>query len=313
MGLFGRIKRFILGEPADDGGSPPQVHEEEDMPYYSEENEPTVIYSEDPELGGVSVKTQSGGYGGNASSLNKAMLQDVARTNAQITIPGQVNTARPRQAPRGRAPRRLAPPQQPQQPQQAPQYAPQYAQPYQQQFVQQPQYVPPQPPPPPPQPAYDMQYAQQAYMQQQNAYYQQMPQQDEGNIQFVPPQFGEPYYEMIVYNGKYHFFMDLPGVKPGPALQVRYINMNLVITGERQLRANTMNPKGKGKGNKGKKPEFDAMVSIPPFVQKFNYSFNFPRPVDQESFKSELVDGVLHIEMDILGVNGPGGVAISIG
>ena len=309
MGLFSRIKRFILGEPAEDGGSPPQVQEEEDMSYYSEENEPTVIYSEEPELGGVSVKTRDGGYGGNASSLNRAMLNDVARTNAQITIPGQVNTARPMQAPRGRAPRRIAPPQQPQQ---APQYAPQqqYAPQYQQQFAQ-PQYAPP---PPPPQPAYDMQYAQQAYMQQQNAYFQQQqPPEGDGSIQFVPPQFGEPYYEMIVYNGKYHFFMDLPGVKPGPALQVRYINMNLVITGERQLRANLMNPKGKGKGNKGKKPEFDAMVSIPPFVQKFSYSFNFPRPVDQESFKSELVDGVLHIEMDILGVNGPGGVAINIG
>lgn len=276
------------------------------MPYYSEENEPTVIYSEEPDLGGVQVKTRDGGYGGNASALNRTMLNDVARTNAQITIPGQVNTARPRQAPRGRAPRRIAPPPQPQQPQYAPQFAPQYQQ---QQFAQpQPQYAPPEP-----QPAYDMQYAQQAYMQQQNAYYQQQPQASEGSIEFVPPQFGEPYYEMIVYNGKYHFFMDLPGVKPGPALQVRYINMNLVITGERQLKANLMNPKGKGKGNKGKKPEFDAMVSIPPFVQKFNYSFNFPRPVDQESFKSELVDGVLHIEMDILGVNGPGGVAINIG
>jgi HSP20 family molecular chaperone IbpA len=146
---------------------------------------------------------------------------------------------------------------------------------------------------------------------------QQQAQQDESgqsgeSIVRVLPNYGEPNYEMIVANGKYHFFVDLPGVKEED-IMINYINMNLVITGTRKIQAKLMAPKLKGKGNKGKRPEFAAQVAIPPFVEEFNYSFYFPRAVVQDSFVPELQNGVLHVSMDILGENGPGGIQIKLG
>ena len=320
MGLFKRIKDFVLGEDIADAGwnlDGDEKEKEEDMNgYYSDyDAEPTVLYSDNPQM------PQEIKGGGNPDRLNDATMREVARINAANPIPGQVVTG-----PRGRrqaapGPRRIGNPRVGQQRQQqvaAQRQLAQQQQWEQQQMAQQ-QWEQQQWEQQQQQQAYDQQQ-QQAFYQQQHAYYQQaVPPQPQGQqpqsnpaIQRAPVNYGEPYSEMIVSNGQYHFFLDLPGVSESD-IGVSYVNMNLVITGTRKLHADTMAPKAKGKGNKGKRPEFDALVTIPPFVEKFSYSFYFPRPVDQDSFKTELSLGVLHIWMDILGEKGPGGIAIKVG
>ena len=324
MGLFKKIKEFVLGEDIEDTGwnlDGDEKENEEDMNgYYRDyDAEPTVLYSDNPQM------PQEIKGGGNPDRLNDATMREVQRINAMNPIPGQVmpnprgrrqaaqgprRIGNPRMAPQARqqqmmAQRQLAQQQQWEHQQWEQQQWEQQQQ--QQQWEQQQQ-----------QQAYDQQQ-QQAFYQQQQLYYQQQqqgqdPKQAQPNpaIQRAPVNYGEPYSEMIVSNGQYHFFLDLPGV-PESDIGVSYVNMNLVITGTRKLRSEMMAPKVKGKGNKGKRPEFDALVTIPPFVEKFSYSFNFPRPVDQDSFKTELSMGVLHIWMDILGEKGPGGIAIKVG
>lgn len=336
MRLFKKIKELILGEDAGDSGwnlDGEDNETEEDMSgYYNDyDSEPTVLYSDNPQM------PQEIKGGGNPDRLNDATMREVQRINATNLIPGQVITN-----PRGRrqmasGPRRIGNPrmtQRMQQQQLAQQQLArqqqwehqQWQQQQQQQWEQQQWVQPPQQqwvqPPQPQQPVYD-QRQQRAFYQQQQAYYQQIQpqgqaqgqdgqQQPASPIQRAPVNYGEPYSEMIVANGKYHFFLDLPGVSEDE-IDVSYVNMNLVITGTRKLKSELMAPKVKGKGNKGKRPEFDALVTIPPFVEKFSYTFNFPRPVVQDSFKTELTQGVLHISMDILGESGPGGIAIKVG
>lgn len=306
MGILSRIKKFVTGESQEDEWELEGDKETDEMPYYNDYDEaPTVIYSDSPQM------PQEIKGGGNPDRLNNATMREVARINAQNPIPGQVVSPQQRRMNRqpAGAPRRFAgAPRQRQQQQFAQQQlAQQQQQQWQQQEWERQQWEQQQQ-------EQDQQMQQQAFYQQQQAYYQQAPQVETKNkdIERAPAQFGEPYYEMIVANGKYHFYVDLPGVKPSD-IAVSYVNMNLVITGKRQLHSNQMAPKVKGKGNKGKKPDFAAQVTIPPFAENFNYSFYFPRVVDQNSFKSSLADGVLHIEMDILGESGPGGVQISIG
>jgi HSP20 family molecular chaperone IbpA len=312
VGLFKKIKEFVLGEDIEDSGwnlDGDEKENEEDMSgYYSDyDAEPTVLYSDNPQM------PQEIKGGGNPDRLNDATMREVARINAANPIPGQVMTGQRgrRQAPQG--PRRIGGQQMRQQ-----QMAAQRQLAQQQQWEQQQQWNQPQQPQ---QPVYDPQQ-QQAFYQQQQMYYQQQQQGQQGQqqqakqpnpaIQRAPVNYGEPYSEMIVSNGQYHFFMDLPGV-PEEDIGVSYVNMNLVITGTRKLKSEMMAPKVKGKGNKGKRPECDALVTVPPFVENFRYSFYFPRPVDQESFKTELSQGILHIWMDILGEKGPGGIAIKVG
>lgn len=331
MGLFTKIKNIILGEDVEDTGwnldGEDNESEEGMSGYYSDyDAEPTVLYSENPQM------PQEIKGGGNPDRLNDATMREVQRINATNLIPGQVVTN-----PRGRrqvtqGPRRIGNPRMAQQQRQQQmmaqrqlgqqqqwehqQWEQQNQWEQQQQWTQQQQWAQQQPQ----QPVYDPQQ-QQMFYQQQQAYYGQQQQaqqvqeqakQPNPSIQKAPVNYGEPYSEMIVANGQYHFFLDLPGV-PESDISVSYVNMNLVITGTRKLRAEMMAPKVKGKGNKGKRPEFDALVTIPPFVENFNYAFNFPRPVDQDSFKTELSQGVLHIWMDILGEKGPGGIAIKVG
>jgi HSP20 family molecular chaperone IbpA len=117
---------------------------------------------------------------------------------------------------------------------------------------------------------------------------------------------------MAVANGKYHFWLDLPGVNPED-INVSYVNMELWISGKRQLKSLAMMPKTRSRGNKGKRPEFDAQITIPQFVENFDYRFPFPRPVDQDSIESDLSQGILHVEMTILDAGAPAGVQIKVG
>jgi len=313
VGILSRIKEFVTGSSGDDDKweLDEETGDEVDMPYYNDydENAPTVIYSEHPQM------PQEVKGGGNPDRLNDATMREVARINATNLIPGQVvNTPRQRPQARQAGPRRIGGAriaQQRQQQQMAQQQLAQQQQWQQQEWERQQQWQQEQQ-----WQEQQRQQEQQMYYQQQQMYYQQQQQQPQGkqndDIHKVPSNYGEPYYEMIVANGKYHFYLDLPGVAPED-IAVSYVNMNLVITGTRKLHADRLAPKAKGKGNKGKRPEFEAMVTIPPFVEKFSYNFNFPRPVDQDSFKTDLNMGVLHIEMDILGASGPGGISIKVG
>lgn len=320
MGILSKIKSYVLGD--DDGNDKWNLDGEEDEEsmsgYYNDyDNEPTVLYSDNPQM------PQEIKGGGNPDRLNDATMSEVARINATHLIPGQVVNTRgrgQRQQMQQAGPRRIGnarmAPQQRQQQVVAQQQMAQQQMEWQRQQWERQQWEQQQQPPQ--QQIWDQQQAQDFYQQQQ-MYYQQQQQQPAVQvnpaINRVPANYGEPYYEMIVSNGKYHFYLDLPGVAPAD-IAVSYVNMNLVITGTRKLHAEQMAPKTKGKGTKGKKsePDFDAMVTIPPFVEKFSYSFNFPRPVDQDSFKTDLTAGVLHIEMDILGATGrPAGIAIKVG
>ena len=323
MGIFKKIKEFVLGEDVEADGwnleGDDSESEESMSGYYNDyDAEPTVLYSENPQM------PQEIKGGGNPDRLNDATMREVARISAQNLIPGQVVNNRPRQQRQQMAgPRRIGgprmSPQQRQQQMAAQQQLAQNQQWQQQQWEQQ-QWEQQQQ-----QQQWEQQQQQQqqqAFYQQQQMYYQQQQQQPQQAqkqpnpaIKKVPSNYGEPYFEMIVANGKYHFYLDLPGVSP-ENIAVSYVNMNLVITGTRKLHSEQMAPKTKGKGTKGRKaePDFDAMVTIPPFVENFSYSFNFPRPVDQDSFKTDLSMGVLHIEMDILGATDrPAGIAIKVG
>lgn len=331
MGLFERLKKIVLGEDTTeewhlDGDD--KENDDDMSGYYNDyDAEPTVLYSDNPQM------PQEIKGGGNPDRLNDATMREVARINATNLIPGQVvNQPRGRQqARRPAGPRRIGPSQAmvrqqqqmgqqqvaaneqwqrqqwEQQERQRQQWEEQQRQQQEWQWQQQQQ-----------------QMAQQSFYQSQGQYYGQMqqpqqqqqqsdakqPKQNEA-IHKVPAAYGEPYYEMIVANGKYHFYMDLPGVKKED-VAISYVNMYLVITGVRHLHSDSMAPKVKGRGNKGNKPEFEAQVTIPPFVEKFNYQFEFPRPVDHDSFKTELEEGVLRVTMDILGAAGPGGIQIKV-
>ena len=125
----------------------------------------------------------------------------------------------------------------------------------------------------------------------------------------IAPNF--PAYEMIEVNGVYHLYIDLPGVKKGE-LKMNFSGGSLYVSGHRELMCEKYRPKGKGKGNKGKKPQYEALIGVGRhLLGEFSFPFYFPKPVDtsQNSFKANLVDGILHIEMKVAGVD----TGISIG
>jgi HSP20 family molecular chaperone IbpA len=245
--------------------------------------------------------------------INDINMRETQRINNSVLIPGQVvdrGRAQQRRAPQG--PRRIAPQQE-----MAPQQAPRMAQPqqaeaqqrYQQQQWQRQQWEEQQR-----QQEYERQQQEQEFYSQQQMYYGQQQGKDSlpDSIQRFPVPYGEPYSEMALANGKYHFWLDLPGVNPED-ISVSYVNMELWISGKRQLKSLAMMPKTRSRGNKGKRPEFDAQITIPQFVENFDYRFPFPRPVDQDSIESDLSQGILHVEMTILDAGAPAGVQIKVG
>lgn len=209
--------------------------------------------------------------------LTMSAIRANSRINAEaanrVVIPGQVNAQR--------APQRPYPQQYPQQMgQPVPMTQPMYGQP---------QY-------PPQQPQYQQPQYQQPQMQPQ---YQQPiePQYQQGTDIQVTQSDGEPYYEMILVNSTYHFYVDLPGVNKA-GVGVKYINGKIVISGTRKLKSEEM--KASLKGAKGKRPTFQSQVTVPKFLQgKFSFSFDFPLPVDETTIKADFTDGLLHIEMEL--------------
>ena len=204
------------------------------------------------------------------------------------------------------------PVQQVQQPAPQPQPQPVYQQPvYQQPMYQQPVYQQPY-------------YQQPPYgYQQQPQYYQQplqQPQQPQGDDEIKLVQ-GEriaiapncPAYEMIEVNGVYHLYIDLPGVKKSE-LKMNFSGGSLYVSGHRELMCEKYRPKGKGKGNKGKKPQYEALIGVGRhLLGDFSFPFYFPKPVDTspDSFKANLADGILHIEMKVAGADT--GISIGLG
>lgn len=271
-------------------------------------------------LGGVSYGGDNNGprMGWNETLKNSRINQDYADT---FVIPGQVNARRPNM-------------QQPMQPMQYPQGYPQQQQGYpQQQQMQYPQGYPQQPgfqqypqqaamPPqqmryaqPQPQQQLTPQQIQQMQMQQQQI---RMAQQQQAQAAQMQPQQaqapapqqeqpaearqvrvddGEPYYEMILLNDTYHFYVDLPGVNKS-AVDVQYIDGAVEISGVRELQSTLM--KKTAKGEKGRRPTFESQITIPDYLSgKFKFSFPFPLPIDENSIKATFKDGVLHVTMNL--------------
>ena len=316
MGILSRIKKLVLGEdPRDEWsleGDEDTKESEEMNGYYDDDNGPTILYSDTPQI--QEIRTQDGGYArGNPGMINDINMRETQRINNSVLIPGQVVDRGRGQRRAAQGPRRIAPAQEMPVQQAA---APRAAQPQQQaaqQRYQQQQWERQQWEEQQRQQQYEQQRQEQEYYSQQQMYYQGLGKDSlPDSIQRVPAPYGEPYSEMAVANGKYHFFLDLPGVSPED-ISVSYVNMELWISGKRKLRSLEMMPKAKGRGNKGKRPEFDAQITIPPFVEEFSYRFPFPRPVDQDSIVSDLAQGVLHVEMTILDASVPAGVQIKVG
>ena len=157
---------------------------------------------------------------------------------------------------------------------------------------------------------------QQIAQQQQRMQQQQIMQQGQGQGQLQAPQTqqqpqeqaqhqaqhvqvtsGEPFYEMILANNTYHFFVDLPGVDKN-TVDVQYFNGAVRITGVRELQSNLM--KKTLKGEKGKRPVLETQVTVPEYLTgKFEFSFDFPLPIDEDSVKGSFKDGVLHVTMEL--------------
>lgn len=272
-------------------------------------------------LGGVSYGGDNNGprMGWNETLKNSRINQDYADT---FVIPGQVNARRPNM-------------QQPMQPMQYPQGYPQQQPGYpQQQQMQYPQGYPQQPgfqqypqqaamPPqqmryaqPQPQPQLTPQQIQQMQMQQQQirmaqqqqAQAAQMQQQQAqapapqqvqpAETQQVGTEDGEPFYEMILLNNTYHFFVDLPGVNKS-TVDVQYIDGAVEISGVRELQSTLM--KKTAKGEKGRKPVFETQITVPEYLSgKFKFSFPaFNLPIDENSIDATFKDGILHVTMNL--------------
>lgn len=326
MGIWSKIVNLFKSKPDDDGS-------EERSMLYNVDDGPTLIYSDEPNLSDAVYDADSGRMVGHASTSARADLERVARANASMIVPGQVvNRQRPRR-PMQRSVQPQQPAQQPQQPvQPAPEVAPveqpvQQVQPapqtqpqpaYQQPVYQQPMYQ---------QPLYQQQpyYQQPQYGYPQQPYYQQpmqqpMQQQPQGDDEIklvqgehiaIAPNF--PAYEMIEVNGVYHLFIDLPGVKKSE-LKMNFSGGSLYVSGHRELMCEKYRPKGKGKGNKGKKPQYEALIGVGRhLLGEFSFPFYFPKPVDTspDSFKANLADGILHIEMKVAGADT--GISIGLG
>lgn len=276
---------------------------------------PTLIYSDEPNMSDT-VTDQTGRVMYNASSVARASNAMIANINQTHLVPGQV-VQRPRQRPVQQPVQQPAQQPVPVAPEQEtvviqPPPPPQPQQVYQQPVYQQPVYQ---------QPVYQQPYG---YQQQPPAYgFQQPPQQSqpgddiklvEGEQVALAPNF--PNYEMIQVNDTYHLYIDLPGVKKED-LSMNFSGGSLYVRGHRDLMCEQFRPKGgkgKGKGNKGKRPVYLALVGVGRhLLGDFSFPFYFPKPVDTspKSFKANLTDGILHVEMKIAGADT--GISIGIG
>lgn len=275
-------------------------------------------------LGGVSYGGDNNGprMGWNETLKNSRINQDYADT---FVIPGQVNARRPNmqqpmpnmQYPQGYPQQQPGYPQQQQM--QYPQGYPQQPgfQQYPQQAAMPPQqmrYAQPQPQPQlTPQQIQQMQMQQQQIRmaQQQQAQAAQMQQQQAQapapqQVQQVQPaepqqagaEDGEPFYEMILLNNTYHFFVDLPGVNKS-TVDVQYIDGAVEISGVRELQSTLM--KKTAKGEKGRKPVFETQITVPEYLSgKFKFSFPaFNLPIDENSIDATFKDGILHVTMNL--------------
>lgn len=164
----------------------------------------------------------------------------------------------------------------------------------QQRNVQQPQYSPdygavghmyPQQQMPPPQPYYPPQQ-----MPPQQPYYtQQAPQ--------MSNEYGAAFAEVIATsNNEYECWIDLPGIDTDK-LGVVVRENALHVTGERKLHSEVMGTK---KGKRGTKA-LAVQSSVPNYLlNKFNFTFPFVKPVDEDNIQAEYVNGQLHIILAIL-------------
>ena len=326
MGFFKAIKHFFgFGDEPDDHAA----NGNEQMPTIYQDTLDEQSLSGMP-LGGVSYGATGEGprMSWNDTIRNSNINQALADT---MVIPGQVNARRPNMNPNMPYPPgypQQGYPQQdyPQQgyPQQGypqqPGYPPQPSYPPQpgyppQGYQQQRMYTPMQNPAGPPQ---NYQYAQpqmrpqpqpqpQPVQQQQPVQQPQPPQQQapETHITNVPSE-GEPYYEMILENNEYHFFVDLPGVDPASVkvgYQLEFTENRqcgvVRITGNRPLQS--VIRQKQLKGSKGRRPIFDSEVTIPAYLSgKFSFSFDFPLPAKSDSMQLEFVNGVLHITLTLI-------------
>lgn len=290
MGLFSKLKNWLFSSPSPEGDQLDHVENGEKR-MFDDENGPTLIYSDEPNLADR-VTTQDGRGHFSASAVNAATNREIARISQTNLVPGQVVN-------HGNRPRQMPPQPYPPQ-QQVPQYPP--PQGYPQQYPQ--QYQQPYPP------QYQPQY-------QQPEYYQ-APQQPAQNIpvQQVDPDAGAgqesndvvplfPNYEQILVNDTYHLYVDLPGVKKED-LKLSFVGGQLIVGGHRDLKSAMYNTKGaKSKGSRGKKPNYEAMIGVRSYLLgDFQFPFYFPKPVDTspESFKASMEDGILHVEMKIAAV-----------
>lgn len=329
MGILSKIfNLFKKSEPVEPGT-------EEKPMYPNYDDGPTLIYSDEPNLSDAVYDKDTGRMVGHASSSASADRKRIAQINATYLVPGQVVNRprrRPPQQPMQQQPVQQAPQQAPQQAAPAPAPAPEpeqqtvVIQPQQSVYPQQPVYQQPmyQQPVYPQQPVYQQPYG---YPQQQPYGYQQpMPQQPapqqpaddvklvEGEQVALAPNF--PNYEMIQVNDTYHLYVDLPGVKRED-LRMNFSGGSLYVSGHRELMCEKYRPKGgkgKSKGNKGKRPTYQALIGVGRhLLGDFSFPFYFPNPVDTspESFKAKLADGILHIEMKIAGADT--GISIGLG
>lgn len=280
-----------------------------------------------PPLGGVSYGADGNGphMSWQDTLRNSNINKDLADT---FVIPGQVNGRRPNMPnmsnmgyPPGGYPQNQG---YPQQNMGYPQPNMGYQQPnmgYPQQQATMPpnqfQYAQPQRPQLTPQQMQMLQMQQQQRMQQQQIMQQQRMQQqqiqqgqgqpqatqaqqqpqEQAQAQHVQVTNGEPFYEMILANNTYHFYVDLPGVDKN-SVDVQYFNGAVRITGVRELQSNLI--KKTLKGEKGKRPVLETKVSIPEYLTgKFEFSFDFPLPIDEDSVKGSFKDGVLHVTMEL--------------
>lgn len=306
MGILSKIRNFFKSDSSE--SEPEELYSMS----YNMEDGPTLIYSDEPNMSDQ-VLDRDGRVVGFAGQAARATNEMTAKISAQHIVPGQVvrRKQQARRAPQANPQMPAQPPVQPPEPQPAAPAAP---------AAPAPAVQPPPPPPPQPQPYYQQPYYQQPYGYPPPQYsYQQPPPQpvdpdglQPGESEAVVPNF--PSYEMVLVNDTYHLFVDLPGVKK-TNLDLKFSGGQLFVTGHRDLKSDAFRPKaGKGRGNKGRKPTYEAMIGVRKYLLgDFSFPFYFPKPVDTgpDSFKAEMNDGILHVEMKVASVSN--GISLKIG
>ena len=131
----------------------------------------------------------------------------------------------------------------------------------------------------------------------------QQPQQQSGQQQPVQQQPRKPQYpsfEKFVFNGEYHLYIDLPAMKP-ESEDIAYKDGVLVVSAARETSLDKMiATKRKGFSYSKEDPSNELIQYIPPhIVNKYSFSFNFNRPIDETAIGVEYVDGILHVVLPL--------------